>query len=165
LLPDFDDRLIALEPRNDDHRALVALLLAAAQDSPLPTPEDLARRGGSALAALRALPHVAIAPILRPNADPGFARQCLTEDFATLLTRRAMRRELDELTAEFDDVPGERLTWRLGQTAAALDRVGRGTASESTTDLGEDRQSLSNHLQSLIDSQVWVKNRRKTGPP
>jgi len=76
-----------------------------------------------------------------------------------------MRRELDELTAEFDDVPGERLTWRLGQTAAALDRVGRGTASESTTDLGEDRQSLSNHLQSLIDSQVWVKNRRKTGPP
>lgn len=165
LLPDFDDRLIALEPRSDDHRTLVALLLAAAQDSPLPAPEDLARRGGSALAALRALPHVAIAPILRPNADPDFARQCLTEDFATLLTRRAMRRELDELTAEFDDLPGERLTWRLGQTAAALDRAGRGPASDSTTDLGEDRQSLSAHLQSLIDSQVWVKNRRKTGPP
>ena len=76
-----------------------------------------------------------------------------------------MRRELDELTAEFDDLPGERLTWRLGQTAAAMDRAGRGPSSESTTDLGEDRQSLSNHLQSLIDSQIWVRNPRKNSPP
>ena len=51
------------------------------------------------------------------------------------------------------------------QTAAALDRAGRGASNESTADLGEDRAGLSARLQDLIDSQVWVKRKRRPTPP
>jgi hypothetical protein len=103
--------------------------------------------------------------MLRPEVEPDFVRNCVTEDFQVLLSRRALRRELNELAAEIEDIPDDTLTWRLGQTAAALDRAGRGTMGESTTDLGEDRASLAAHLQSMIDAQVWVKKKRRPGPP
>ena len=64
--------------------------------------------------------------------------------------------------------PGTRLLLAqpfLGETARAMDRAGKGATRESTTDLGEDRESLSNQLQTLIDSQVWVKKKRRPGPP
>lgn len=165
LLADFDSQLIDLDPHREDHRALQRVLLAAAHEDPAPAPAALAGRAGERLAALMALPHVAIAPMLRPEAEPDFVRNCLTEDFQVLLGRRALRRELNELAAEMDDVPDDTLTWRLGQTAAALDRAGRGAMSESTADLGEDRASLAAHLQAMIDGQVWVKKKRRPGPP
>jgi len=165
LLAEFDGQLLDLEPRREDHRALQSVLLRALHDDPAPGPDDLAARAGPVLAALRAQPHVAIAPMLRPDADPAFVRLCLAEDLQILLTRRALRRELAELTSELEGVPDDTLTYRLGETAAALDRAGRGSANESTTDLGEDRASLSAQLQTLIDSQVWVKKKRRPGPP
>ena len=126
--------------------------------------EALEARGGSELAALRAQPDVAISPLLRPGADPDTVRRCLAEDFDILMTRRANRRELAEIAEELQGIPGERLTYRLGQTAAALDRAGRSGFGDSTADLGEDRESLSNHLQTLIDSQIWVKKKRRPPP-
>ena len=141
------------------------VLLTAAHQAPPPDAATLAARGGDGYQALRALPHVAIAPMLRPGAETEYVRRCLAEDFSILLTRRALRRELAELTAELESLPGERLTYRLGESAAALDRAGRRSLSESTTDLGEDRESLSNQLQGMIDSQVWVKKKRNPGPP
>ena len=165
LIADFDGPLVDLEPRRDDHRRLQAVLLAAAHEDPAPTREVMAERAGEALVALHSLPHVAIAPMLRPEVAPDFVRNCLTEDFQVLLSRRALRRELNELAAEIEDIPDDTLTWRLGQTAAALDRAGRGVSNESTTDLGEDRAELAAQLQSLIDAQVWVKKKRRPGPP
>jgi len=165
LLPEFDTQLLNLDPVREEHRSLQRVLLAAAQEDPHPGPETLARRAGAPLAALLALPHVAIAPMLRPEADADFVRNCLSEDFQILLSRRALARELNELAAEIDAVPDDTLTWRLGQTAAALDRAGRGNMGESTTDLGEDRASLAAQLQSMIDGQVWVKKKRRPGPP
>lgn len=165
LLPEFDTQLLNLDPVREEHRSLQRVLLAAAQEDPHPDPETLARRAGAPLAALLALPHVAIAPMLRPEADADFVRNCLSEDFQILLSRRALARELNELAAEIDAVPDDTLTWRLGQTAAALDRAGRGNMGESTTDLGEDRASLAAQLQSMIDGQVWVKKKRRPGPP
>lgn len=165
LLADFDSQLIDLDPHREDHRALQRVLLAAAHEDPHPGPEVLAARAGERLTALMALPHVAIAPMLRPDAASDFVRNCLAEDFTILLSRRALTRELNELTAEIGEVPDDTLTYRLGQTAAALDRAGRGNLSESTTDLGEDRASLAAQLQSMIDAQVWVKKKRRPGPP
>lgn len=162
LLGEFDDRLMSLDPMRDSHRALQSVLLAALHDSPLTGSLD--ERGGAALQALRALPDIAVSPILRPQTDADTVRRCLAEDFDILSTRRASRREMDEITSELQGIPGERLTYRLGQTAAALDRAGRGTLGESTADLGEDRESLSNHLQTLIDSQIWVKKKRRPPP-
>ncbi len=165
LLNDFDDQLLNLVPLRDEHRDLQTLLLRAAQEEPLPDAAELARRAGSTLTALRALPHVAIAPMLRSHADLDFVRRCVAEDLQILHSRRALRRELAELTAELEQIPDETLTYRLGDTAAALDRAGRGTMGESTTDLGEDRDSLSAQLQTMIDQQVWVKKKRRPGPP
>ncbi len=165
LLEEFADQLMALDPLRAPNRALQGVLLTAAHQAPPPDAATLAARGGDGYQALRALPHVAIAPMLRPGAETEYVRRCLAEDFSILLTRRALRRELAELTAELESLPGERLTYRLGESAAALDRAGRRSLSESTTDLGEDRESLSNQLQGMIDSQVWVKKKRNPGPP
>lgn len=162
LLAEFDDRLMALDPPGDGHRMLQSVLLSSLHDAP--SPETLEARGGAALAALRAQPDVTISPLLRPGADPDTVRRCLSEDFDILMTRRASRRELAEIAEELQGVPGERLTYRLGQTAAALDRAGRSGFGDSTADLGEDRESLSNHLQTLIDSQIWVKKKRRAPP-
>ncbi|MCB1391415.1 MAG: DNA primase [Rhodobacteraceae bacterium] len=165
LIGEFDSQLVDLEPRHEGHRTLQNLLLAAAHEEPLPGADTLAARAGEPLAALRMLPHVSIAPALREGVDSAYVRNCLAEDFQILLSRRALRRELNELTAEIEDVPDDTLTWRLGQTAAALDRAGRGHMSESTADLGEDRASLAARLQEMIDNQVWVKKKRRPGPP
>lgn len=153
----FDDALMALEPTRQEHRDLQAILLAAAHEGEAPAAQDLAARGGAALAGLRALPHLAIAPMLRPRADSDLVRKCLAEDFAILAARRAMRRELAEAMADLAHLPDEGLTWRLSQAAAAVDRAGRGGANAALPDLGEDRTGLSNALQELIDSKVWVK--------
>ena len=63
---------------------------------------------------------------------------------------------------DLDALPDEGLTWRLSQAAAAVETAGRSAAAP--TDLGENREALSNHLQSLIDAQIWVRKRR-SGPP
>ncbi|WP_370206561.1 DNA primase [Pararhodobacter marinus] len=164
LLAEFDGQLMQLETRRDDHRTLLDLLLQAAHEDPAPDHAQLAQRGGDALAALMRQPHVTIAPMLRPGADLGFVRQCLATDLQVLITRRALKRELEELSAELDSLPDDTLTYRLGEAAAAFDRAGRSDSNDSTTDLGEDRASLSAHLQSLIDSQVWIKKKRRPGP-
>ncbi len=154
----FEDELFRHEPTRNEHRALLAILLDAAHETPLPGRAELAARGGAALDELMARPHIAIAPLLKPGADPTFVANCIAEDFAILAARRAARREIAEAMNDLEHLPDEGLTWRLGQAAAAVERAGK-SRLEETTDLGEDRASLSNHLQSLIDSQIWVKKR------
>ncbi|KPQ08034.1 MAG: DNA primase DnaG [Rhodobacteraceae bacterium HLUCCA12] len=154
----FEDDLFRHESLRDDHRTLFAILLAAAHEAPPPDRADLAARAGDALDQLRARPHIANAPLYRPGADPEQVANCIAEDFAILHARRAARREIAEAMSDLEHLPDEGLTWRLSQAADALQRAGKPRMDE-TTDLGEDRTSLSNHLQSLIDSQVWVKKR------
>jgi len=155
-LPHFEDGLYHLDPRRDDHRALLAILIEGAHQSPTPDSATLAERGGAALEALLARPHLVNSPLLRQKTNPDQVRNCLAEDFAKLAAGRAARREIAEAMSDLEHLPDEGLTWRLGQAAAAVERAGK-TRLEETTDLGEDRESLSRHLQSLIDSQIWVK--------
>ncbi|MCW1934190.1 DNA primase [Pararhodobacter zhoushanensis] len=164
LLVEFDDRLVELDFRRDEHRALQTILLRAAQEEPQPDADTLAARAGTTLSDLRAQPHVSIAPMLRSQAEPDFVRRCLAEDFQILRSRRALRRELAELTADVDRIADETLTYRLGDASARMDRAGRGDLGESATDLGEDRASLSAQLQSMLDSQIWLKKKRRDGP-
>lgn len=154
----FEDELFRHEPTRAEHRRLLAILLDAAHEQPLPGRDELVRRGGAALDALMARPHIAPAPLLKPGAEPGYVANCIAGDFAILAARRAARREIAEAMSDLEHLPDEGLTWRLGQAAAAVDRAGK-SRMEDATDLGEDRASLSNHLQSLIDSQIWVKKR------
>jgi len=152
----FEDELFRHDPAREDHRPLLAILLAAARESPLPGRAELAARAGAALDALMARPHVATAPLLKPGTDPAMVALCIAEDFAVLTARRAVRREIAEAMSDLEHLPDEGLTWRLGQAAAAVERAGK-SRLEETADFGEDRAGMSNHLQSLIDSQIWVK--------
>jgi len=154
----FEDELFRHEPTRAEHRTLLAVLLDAAHEQPLPARADLAQRGGAALEELMARPHIAITPLLKPGAEPGYVANCIAGDFAILAARRAARREIAEAMSDLEHLPDEGLTWRLGQAAAAVERAGK-SRLEETTDLGEDRAGMSNHLQSLIDSQIWVKKR------
>ncbi|MCC5970958.1 MAG: DNA primase [Pararhodobacter sp.] len=154
----FEDELFRHDPTREDHRKLLAILLDAARESPLPDRADMAARAGDALDELLARPHIAIAPLRKPGADPGFVANCIAEDFAILSARRAAHREIAEAMSDLEHLADEGLTWRLGQAAAAVHNAGKSRLDDST-DLGEDRAGMSNHLQSLIDSQIWVKKR------
>ncbi|MFN3955004.1 MAG: DNA primase [Pararhodobacter sp.] len=158
LIGRFEDELFRLEPQRPDHRSLVSVLLDAARHDAPPDAGVLHAEGGGALADLLARPHIAVAPMVRPEAEDRMVALCLAEDFAILAARRAARREIAEAMLDLEHLPDEGLTWRLSQAAAAVERAGR-SRLEETTDLGEDRAGLSNHLQSLIDSQIWIKKR------
>lgn len=157
LITRFEDDLWRLEPQSSGHRTLVEVLLDAARHMPPPGRGELAAAGGAALAALMARPHLAHAPLLTAAADPERVALCLAEDFAILSARRAARQEIAEAMRDLDALPDEGMTWRLSQAAAAVESAGRGASAP--TDLGEDREGLSNHLQSLIDAQIWVRKR------
>jgi DNA primase len=106
-----------------------------------------------------ARPHVAIAPPVRHPKDHDLATLCLAEELAKLDAWRGARREIEEAVEDMTGLPDEGLTWRLAKAVEARHQSDRTGPAEST-DLGEDRAALSRHLQSLIDSQVWIKKNR-----
>ncbi|MDX5349685.1 MAG: DNA primase [Paracoccaceae bacterium] len=157
LIHRFESALERLDLTGDDHDMLRQMILAGAD-----MPDLLARIRDSAPAALDALmsrPHVAIAPPVRNAQDDELAALCLAEELAKLEARRGARREIEDAMEDMDGLPDEGLTWRLSQAAEARHRSEKGGTTDSS-DLGEDRAALSRHLQSLIDSQVWVKKNR-----
>lgn len=158
LTAEFEHSLAEMECRTPACQGLRNTLFRAALAE---EPAEMIRLQGAAdLETLMAMGHVSIVPALRNPSDLAAARLCLAEEFAKLEARRAARREIAEAMDEVDALGGEDegLTWRLGQAAEAVNRAGR-VSNDDSSDLGEDRSALSGYLQSLIDSQVWVKKR------
>jgi DNA primase len=157
LIHRFESALERLDLTGDDHETLRQMILAGAD-----MPDLLAKIRQSAPTALDALlsrPHVAIAPPVRNADDDELAALCMAEELAKLEARRGARREIEDAMEDMDGLPDEGLTWRLSQAAEARHKSDRSGPSDSA-DLGEDRAALSRHLQSLIDSQVWIKKNR-----
>lgn len=157
LIHRFESALERLDLTGDDHDMLRQMILAGAD-----MPDLSARIRDSAPAALDALltrPHVAIAPSVRNTTDDELAALCLAEELAKLEARRGARREIEDAMEDFAGLPDEGVTWRLTKAAEARHRSEHSAARDSS-DLGEDRDALSRHLQTLIDSQVWVKKTR-----
>lgn len=138
------------------HERLCALIVAHA-DAP-DIHDRIHTAAPAALDALLAQPHVLIAPPVRNTTDTDLATLCLAEELAKLDARRGARREIEDAVEDMEHLPDEGLTWRLAQSAAARHRADK-PARADATDLGEDRNALSNHLQSLIDSRIWEKKR------
>jgi DNA primase len=153
LIRRFESDLERLELTSEGHRNLRATLLTS-------SPDDLRAnlQGLAALDDLMARPHVLIAPPVRNQKDTNLALMCLAEEFAKLDARRGARREVEDAVEDLTGVADEGLTWRLAQAASARYRADHPNRDD-TADLGEDRNALSNHLQSLIDSKVWEKKR------
>ncbi|MBL9053153.1 MAG: DNA primase [Tabrizicola sp.] len=157
LIHRFSSALERLDLTGEDHDTLRQMVLAGADLPDLPA--KIAASAPHALDALMARPHVAIAPPIRNTQDDELAALCLAEELAKLEARRGARREIEDAMEDMDGLPDEGLTWRLSQAAEARHRSDRSGPTDSQ-DLGEDRAALSRHLQSLIDSQVWVKKNR-----
>jgi DNA primase len=157
LIHRFESALERLDLTGADHDTLRQMILAGADMPDLHA--KIAQSAPAALDALLSRPHVAIAPPVRNREDDDLAALCLAEELAKLEARRGARREIEDAMEDMDGLPDEGLTWRLTQAAEARHRSERSGTSDSS-DLGEDRAALSRHLQSLIDSQVWVKKNR-----
>ena len=141
-------------PFQTARRTLLALALVAPLSAAHPT-----ETAPAALDALLARPHVSIAPPVRNTEDRELATLCLAEELAKLDAQRGARREIEEAVEDLGGLPDEGLTWRLSKAAEARHRSEKPDRADAT-DLGEDRLALSRHLQSLIDSEVWVKKNR-----
>lgn len=157
LIHRFESALERLDLTGADHDMLRQMILAGADMPDLHA--KIAQSAPAALDALLSRPHVAIAPPVRNREDDDLAALCMAEELAKLEARRGARREIEDAMEDMDGLPDEGLTWRLSQAAEARHRSERSGTSDSS-DLGEDRAALSRHLQSLIDSQVWVKKNR-----
>ncbi|MFO1203893.1 MAG: DNA primase [Tabrizicola sp.] len=157
LIHRFESALERLDLTGEDHDTLRQMILAGADMPDLHS--KIAASAPTALDVLMSRPHVAIAPPVRNREDDELAALCLAEELAKLEARRGARREIEDAMEDMDGLPDEGLTWRLSQAAEARHRSEKSGTSDSS-DLGEDRAALSRHLQSLIDSQVWVKKNR-----
>jgi DNA primase len=157
LIHRFETALERLDLTGDDHDTLRQMIIAGADLPDLH--HRIAESAPAALDAVLSRPHVAIAPPVRNTEDAELAALCLAEELAKLEARRGARREIEDAMEDMDGLPDEGLTWRLTQAAEARHRSEKSGQNDSK-DLGEDRAALSRHLQSLIDSQVWVRKNR-----
>lgn len=157
LIHRFETALERLQFLHQDHQILRDLLLRHADDADIFA--QMRTAAPAALADMMGRPHVAIAPPVRNKTDVELAAMCLAEELAKLDAHRGARREIAEAVAEIDGLVDEGLTWRLSQATLARNRADSPNR-ESAADLGEDRASLSNHLQNLIDNRAWEKKSR-----
>ena len=153
LLGEFMPELERSEMRQPRIDALRQALLNGA------TPDDLPQAARTEADRILSLGHVAIAPPVRNSADTGFARNCLSEEFAKLLSRRGAVAEMNEASEDVAHISDEGLTWRLRQASETRNRAERSRLSDSA-DLGEDRAALSDALSRMIESEVWIKRKK-----
>ena len=153
LLGEFMPELERTEMRQPRIDALRQALLNGA------TPDELPQDARTEADRILALGHVAIAPPVRNRTDASFARNCLSEEFAKLLSRRGAVTEMREATEDVAHISDEGLTWRLRQASETRNQAERSRLSDSA-DLGEDRAALSDALSRLIESEVWVKRKK-----
>lgn len=155
LIVRFEADLERMEPSSPALRRLRDAMLSGPFDT---APLRLRETHRGDLDALLARPHVQIAPPVRNREDKETALLCLAEDFAKLRARRGARREIEDALEDIEALADEGLTWRLAQSAQALDRAER-SQREDSTDLGENRAALSRQLQDMIDRRIWEKKR------
>lgn len=153
--------LETLELHGEDHRAILLALLRHSEETDAERLKNIldAEIGPAPLEKLWSLSHVQIAPAVRAAADQGMTKMTLAEELAKLEARRGVQREIEDAVDDLQSVADEGLTWRVGQAAEARNRSMRSKGVEDRGD-GEDKGSMSDYLQSLIDGEVWVKKPR-----
>ncbi|MFN7004171.1 MAG: DNA primase [Roseinatronobacter sp.] len=153
LLPDFLPDLERIDMQDAGAETIRLALLNVTQLAELPAAAQ------QEAARLLDLGHVRIAPPVRHADDPELARKCLSEEFAKLMSRRGVLQEMHEAAEDVTHIADEGLTWRLRQAAERRNNAERSRLSDSA-DLGEDRTAMSDALQKMIESQVWVKQKK-----
>ena len=99
---------------------------------------------------------IAAHPYLQPGCDPELTERTLDEELAKISALRGARTEIADAVEDMDGLVDEGLTWRLGEAAKARSKALR--AIEDEDDVQDDTdEGLSDHLQKLIDGEVWKK--------
>jgi len=115
--------------------------------------------GYDPLEHLMALPPLRIHPHLRKNAEPELIALTLQEELVKHAANIGAEQELAEAEQDFDDLATEGLTWRIQQATKARAKATKAEI-KGTANTSENRENLSQHLQKLIDDQVWVKKKQ-----
>ena len=158
LIPQFESTLETLHLPLADHDRLRHSLLRHAHADPEKFAENITADAGAILESLFARSHVRSAPPVRNREDQELARMCVAEGLAKLDARRGARQEIEEAMEDMTGLADEGLTWRLTKAAEALQGPQRSSLEEAS-DMGEDRSALSQHLQNMIDAQIWIKKK------
>ena len=87
------------------------------------------------------------------------AATALAEEIAKHAAITAAQEEVRDAMSEISGVADEGLTWRLQQAQQAREEAVRVGTGDRDTEAMESA-SLSDHLQSLIDGQVWLKKKK-----
>ncbi|WP_347268505.1 DNA primase [Paracoccus sp. (in: a-proteobacteria)] len=149
LIGPVETRLERLEPQDAGRAALIHDLLSGAQS----------QAGQRALESIMAEPHVRAAPaILRPH-DGDAAAGILANALDRIEARRSAREEVARAEAEIEGLADEGLTWRVTQSARALDRADRPSLS-GMAEQGEDSEAFRAILDAALKNEIWRKPRR-----
>ena len=167
----YEARIEKLHFRCPDLETIRRHLLQALEDT-LDGDEPDAESGAIDLAghiaqAMGADPRDKLTAVGQVRANRRLSRDASGEDAATALAEEiakhaaitAAQDEVRDAMSEISGVADEGLTWRLQQAQAAREealRVGRGDRDSEA----EESAALSDHLQSLIDGQVWLKKKK-----
>jgi DNA primase len=124
LLPDFLHELERLVCATPDHARLRDALLRVRGSDVAREVTDMI--GPEPLEKLFAQAHVAITPAVRKPDNGEVATMCLAEELAKLNARRGHPQEVEDAMEDLaSDVADERLTARLAQSSAAMNRAGK----------------------------------------
>jgi DNA primase len=156
LVAEFESQIERLALHAPAHEVLRNTLLRHCHESPDQMRAHLAAASGPELERLLAMPHVRIAPPVRADAEPEFARMCLAEELAKLAATRAARAEIADAAEDLAGLADEGVTWRLAHAARARHQAEHPKLDEAA-DLGEDRRAMSAFLQNLLDTQTARK--------
>ncbi|MCP5076136.1 MAG: DNA primase [Rhodobacteraceae bacterium] len=108
---------------------------------------------------LMVLPPVRIHPHLRKGDEPEKVAMVLEEELAKHFANFGADAELREAEQDLEGLADEGLTWRIQQATEARTRAVKAEI-EGNTDVGEDREDLSQQLQKMLDDKIWVKKKR-----
>ncbi len=130
-IAEFEHQVELMECRDPGHGMLRDAVLrhAGANDLRVAISEQL---GAAPLEKLFGQRHVAIVPAIRRPGETDAARMCLVEELAKLNARRGHAREVQEAIEDIHHAEDERLTHRLSDGVAALDKAGRGDGEDRT---------------------------------
>ncbi|MBB96852.1 MAG: DNA primase [Rhodobacteraceae bacterium] len=149
IISEFDDGLMSMPCRDDEHARLRELLLR--HD---PAHGDLEQEiGAQALENLMKLRHVAISPCLRKTGDPDLARMTVAGEIAKLSAARGLSAEIAEAIEEMEGFADEAVTWRLGEAAQSHHRATRSQQEDTAEyDIGDNGAPINRDERSALDA-------------
>ena len=131
------------------------------KDSPQATLNSVltARMGFDPTEKLMQIGQLRSNPLFRASADPEKARQAIVTEIGRQQADLGAIAEIRDAEQELGGTADEGLTWRLQQASARKQKLAQEALGDDPNDT-TDTKSLSDHLQSLIDGQVWLKPKK-----